>query len=203
MTKEAKPRYAMHVIRYRTKSGGTELANPFSVDCLVWSFTGTIFNQLADMTSEWGDMRKHDLLLGPCTVEDYQKFDINVAAKAAWLETPERQRLVKETFADNQIPDLTIAVGAVKQRQWVEQDIALIQEAWAQVNGASVAAGDTNLDSALDDLLAPFSDSKKATYDSALTKPGVDVEDTTPEEEAEVDSTVPDVDNFDELLADL
>jgi hypothetical protein len=147
-------RYAMHVIRYRTKPGDKqELSTPFSVDVLVWSYTDKTFNKIVDFREEWGDLRKHDLLLGPCTNETFQQFDITVAAKAAWLEDDERKRLTAQTFKENLIPDLTIAAGSVKQKQWVEQDIQSILEAWGQVHGAQSGADATGLDEDLNGLL--------------------------------------------------
>lgn len=154
--KEPQRRYAMHVIRYRTKAGTTDPATPFSVDLVVWSFTDKVFNRIADFKGEWGDLRKHDILAGPCTVEDFQQFELAVANKAAWLEDETRKKLVAETFRENQIPDLRIAVGADKQRQWIEQDIETIKEAWAQVRGheeSETTKDESGLDADLNDLL--------------------------------------------------
>lgn len=153
--REPQRRYAMHVIRYRTKGGGTEVAVPFSVEVVVWSFTDTIFNKIIDIKSEWGDLRKHDLLLGPCTVEDFQKFDITPASKAEWLADPERQKVTALTFRENQIPDLRIAAGSVKQKQWVEQDVDAIIENWRIVKGVEESTSSTvSLDDDLNSLLS-------------------------------------------------
>lgn len=134
MFQPPKRRYAMHIIRYKTKSGSFDLVQPYSVETLVWSFTDNVFNKLVDFKSEWGDLKKHDLMLGPCTVETFQQFDINVGAKAAWLEGgKERAELTKETFTSNMIDDLTIATGSKKKLEWVEQDVDTILEAWSEV----------------------------------------------------------------------
>lgn len=146
-------RYAMHVIRYRTKAGTDQVAIPFSVEVLVWSFTDQIFNKLVDLKAEWGDLRKHDLILGPCSDEMFQKFDISPSQKAEWLSDEERKQLTALTFKENQIPDLTIATGSAKQRSWVDQDIHQIMEAWAQVNGAEDVSSE-GLDTDLSDLLS-------------------------------------------------
>ena len=153
MTKAPQRRYAMHVIRYRTKGGTTEVATPFSVETLVWAFTDTVFNKIVDAAEEFGDLRKHDLLLGPCQApEHFQKFDITPAAKAVWLQSEEWKKLTAQTFKENQIPDLTIAAGSSKQKQWIEEDVQAILEAWAEVNGASSDV-DTDLDADLGSLL--------------------------------------------------
>ncbi len=188
MTAPPQRRYAVHVIRYRTKGGTTDLATPFSVETLVWAFTDTVFNKIVDAAEEWGDLRKHDLLLGPCQApEHFQKFDISVAAKAAWLESPERKQLTAQTFKDNQIPDLTIAAGSVKQKQWVEEDVQSILEAWAEVNGAE-ADDEVDLDTDLADLL----DSDEKDADGwAKAEPEESGEDS---DDAEVDDLLADLD---------
>lgn len=134
-------RYAMHVVRYKTKAGGFDPITPFSVEVVVWGFTDTIFNQIVDFKNEWGDLRKHDLLLGPCTNEMFQKFEINVAANAQWLVDESRRALVSEAFKENQIPDLAIACGSKKEQRWLDLDLEKIRDAWGVVNSSSVTPG--------------------------------------------------------------
>lgn len=172
-TKPPQRRYAMHVIRYRTKGGTTEVATPFSVETLVWAFTDTVFNKIVDAAEEFGDLRKHDLLLGPCQApEHFQKFDISPAAKAAWLESAERKQLTVQTFKENQIPDLTIAAGSAKQKQWIEEDIQSIKDAWAEVSGAS-ADVDVDLDTDLGSLLDGDTDAEGWSTPAAAKEAGV------------------------------
>lgn len=157
MTDAPQRRYAMHVIRYATKGGTYDPITPFSVQVLVYAFTDKVFNQIADFKNEWGDLRKHDLTL-ICTNEDFQGYDLSVAAKAAWLESKERQTLVLETFKNNQIPDLSIACGQKKEMRWIEQDISVIREKWAVVSNDSGDALDSldngaSLSEGLDSIL--------------------------------------------------
>ena len=153
-TQPPQRRYAMHVVKYKVKPGTHDVATPFSVDVAVWGFTDKIFNQIADYKKEWGDLRLHDLLLGPCTGENYQKFEISIANKAEWLVDEERKKRTVLTLKENQIEDLSIACGNKKQRQWVLEDIELVMEAWNQVNRASAeSAPSTVLDDDLNALL--------------------------------------------------
>lgn len=146
-----KRRYAMHVLRYRTKAGTTNVATPFSVELLVWAFTDRILNKLIELKEQWTSLQKHDLQLGPCTSETYQNFDISALPNAEWLTDDRRKTLTKETIAEGKIPDLTIAVGNVKKREWVEQDVAAIEEAWAEVRAYN--KGNSTPDESLDDGL--------------------------------------------------
>lgn len=155
-----KRRFAMHIIRYRTKSGSFTVANPFSVDILVWSFTDMVFNKLVDFKEEWGDLRRLDFLAGPCTNETFHKFDLNPGSDAAWLKDPDHKKIVAETFRDNQIPDLTVAVGRNVQPEWMKQDVAGIIEAWRQAKGAEDKGEGSqgNLDDDLNGLLGGADD---------------------------------------------
>lgn len=177
-------RYAMHVIRYRTKGGTSDIVTPFSVETLVWSFTDKTFNKIIDFKEEWEDLRKHDLLLGPCTNETFQQYDISVSAKAAWLEDDERRKLTALTFKENQIPDLTIACGSVKEKRWIDEDISVILAAWTEVNGAEskVTPDSASLDSDLSDLLGggdteKWSDSAPEADPADAEKPSAPVAD--------------------------
>jgi hypothetical protein len=164
-TDAPKRRYAMHVMRYRTKGNTSDIQNPFSVELLVWSFTQTVFNKLVDIRNdiEGGDLRKHDLVLGPCTNANFQQFDITPSLKKAeWMVDKERQVLFAETWKENQIPDLTIAIGARKKADWIKEDVATIKEAWSEVKAyENGGAKDTSLDTDLSALLDKEPDAAK------------------------------------------
>ncbi len=195
MTKPPQRRYAMHVIRYRTKGGTTEVATPFAVEVLVWAFTDTVFNKIVDAAEEFGDLRKHDLLLGPCQApEHFQKFDISPAAKAAWLESADRKALTLDTWKNNLIPDLTIAAGSSKQKQWIEEDVQTILDAWGEVSGAT-ADEDVDLDADLGALLDNNSgkDEEGWATKEAAAEVGLDVD---------LDDLTNDTESSDDLLPD-
>ena len=172
-TDPPKRRYAMHVMRYRTKTNTSEVATPFSVELLVWSFTQTVFNKLVDIRNEidGGDLRKHDLILGPCTNQTFQQFDITPGLKQAeWMADKERQSLFVETWKENQIPDLTIAIGSKKREDWIKEDIETIREAWNDVRAAESGESSTSLDTDLSSLL----DKETATEETWATSSGDD-----------------------------
>lgn len=157
-TDAPKRRYAMHVMRYRTKGNSEVVATPFSVELVVWAFTDKVFNKLVDIRNdiEGGDLRKHDIILGPCTNPGFQQFDITPSLKRAeWMADKERGAIFLETWKENQIPDLTVAIGNKKQENWIKEDIETIREAWAEVKayengGGSSTSLETDLSSLLD-----------------------------------------------------
>lgn len=155
-TDAPKRRYAMHVMRYRTKGNTADIQTPFSVELLVWSFTQTVFNKLTDIRNDIdsGDLRKHDLILGPCTNVGFQQFDITPSLKKAeWMADKERGALFLETWRENQIPDLTIAIGNNKQKSWLDQDIETIRDAWKEVQAYEARGSAADLDTDLSTLL--------------------------------------------------
>lgn len=121
-------RFAMHVIKYGTVPGGFDLRAPFVVETVVWAFNDTTFNKLADFRSEWGDLHTHDLMLGPCTNVQFQKIDIAVASRAAWLSNEETKRFTAQTFKGSQAPDLSVFCGRRSDRAFLLQDLARVAE---------------------------------------------------------------------------
>ncbi len=134
-------RFAMHVIRYATKQGSFEPAAPLSVQLVVWAYQDKVFNKLTDIVTEWGNLQNHDLLLGPCTVEMYQTFDIGVAAKAAWMLSKESQMLVVQTYKENQTKDLESFCGRKVDVKWMKEDLERIKARWRVVNGQTDVGG--------------------------------------------------------------
>jgi hypothetical protein len=187
MAQAPQPRYAMHVVKYGTKPNSMDVRTPYSVEIVVWAFTATIFNKIADLANTWGDIRKHDLLLGPCTNEVFQKFDISVAPNAEWLSDANRKAITAEAFKENQIPDLSIACGARKEKRFMDMDVETIRERWAVINGKpadAIAKGtsDADLDQDLSSLLntsAPAAAPAAAPVAAAPAAPVEDVWATT------------------------
>lgn len=152
-----KRRFAMHVVQYKVRPNSFTVATPFSVDLVVWGFTDMVFNQIVDAKNEWGDIRQHDFLLGPCTNKMFQKFDIKVGAEAEWLkhdERVDRKTLVLETFKENQIPDLSVAVGRAKSEQKIQMDVNAVLEAWGQIMGSKGSRSQSSLGEDLNALMA-------------------------------------------------
>lgn len=121
-------RYVAHVIRYRTASGSFNPTKPFSVELLVWAFADKKFNSLIDIAEEHGDLLKKDLLLGPCTNESFQNFDIQVGSDALALQSEERAQLIRETFEGNKVADLSLVAGRRKEERFLVLDIKQVND---------------------------------------------------------------------------
>jgi len=165
MVRPPERRFAMHVMRYSLKPGGFEPATPFAVQTIVWAFSDTVFNKIADFASEWGDLRQKDLLLGPCTNTVFQKYDINIAASAHWLSSPEVKQATVQTYKDNQCKDLSVFCGRRTDKSFILSDLDKIIERHALANGKTPPPGpfDSPAKSDIDDILSASSDSLVVT----------------------------------------
>lgn len=128
-------RFAMHVIKYAVKPNSWDLRGPFSCELEIWSFTDQIFNKLTDIKAQWQSLRKHDLLLGPCTNKDFQKFEIMVAPDAAWMLDERIKSTVVDTYRENKVADLEVFCGRRVERRWMEDDLDKIAQRWRIANG--------------------------------------------------------------------
>lgn len=156
-------RFAMHVTEYGTVHGSSELLEPFSCKLVMWTFTDKVYSQLVDIKREWKGLRSNDLILGPCTNEMFQQYDIKPAATAAWAGDEQRKKQVILSYQNNQtkLPKEEFC-GKATARQWIDQNLTTIRERWAIANGdTSSSLTDTpdvgTLAEGLDDLGAPSS----------------------------------------------
>lgn len=189
---QALPRYAMHVLRYGLQPGGFTIREPFTITTEAWVFAASRFNTLVELAQEWEDLRKHDLKLGPCENKNFQKYDINVSAKAEWLLTDERKKQAVTEYQNNRTNDLASLIGRKISRDQAEQDIARVVERINQAYGksvelpAAVATASASIDSDVTSLLGDkpaeqaaaaetFSAPVETPAESATEKPAADL----------------------------
>lgn len=201
-------RYAMHIIQYNTKPGGSSVATPFQVNTKVWAFSDTIFNKIIDFANEFGDLTQHDLLLGPCTNKGFQKYDISISAKAEWSQDEERKTLTKATFSQNRAQDLVIFCGAKKEQRWLEEDLSVITDAWSTVlrGGSEPDEEKTfsgfnsgNLDEGISGLL----DSTEETFPAKVANEEFNTPPAAPVAEEKPKNTTATTSSFEDLLSGL
>jgi hypothetical protein len=208
---QALPRYAMHVLRYNLQPGGFAIREPFGVTTEAWVYAASRFNALVDLAQEWGDLRKHDLKLGPCENKNFQKYDINVSAKAEWLQDDARKKQAAAEYQNNRTNDLASLIGRKISKEQAQQDIARVQERVAQAYGrtedlpAAAATASASIDSDVASLLGESTDTNPAPAGDVFGTP-------TPGEAAAAESIAPAADvpaaagadlSFDDVLATL
>jgi hypothetical protein len=152
-------RFAAHIIKYETKPGGFEVAEPFQVTVVAWSFPQRTFDKLITLLEEQEPKKlfHHDLLLGPCENEGFQKFDIQMSAKAAWIETEERKARTVEVWKNNQAPDLSAFLGWKQSPEQMSEDVNIVLLRHRQAQGVSTPEAqvdESSVDSLLDEMSA-------------------------------------------------
>lgn len=136
----AKPRYAQHTIRYGTKPGGWDLRYPNNCELVMWAYGSQIYDKLNNIFNQYGNLRTRDLLLGPCTDDGYQKFEVMVGPDAAWQKDDQLKQMVLETYKGNRYPgSREDFCGRKTDRAFVERDIERIAERWRDIHQASTA----------------------------------------------------------------
>jgi hypothetical protein len=214
-------RFAMHVIRYATKAGGFEVAEPFSVSTVAWAFGDRLFNTLTNYAVEWGDLLQHDLLLGPCESKQWQKFDVNIAGKAEWLASEERKKLVAETYKQNQSPDLMTLIGRSVSHETLEDELDKVLVNYRIAHGRRANEGMSSDEVAdaldIDSILNPSEsstpspveeadaavDADDVTEDPAAVADLIDNETPEAEQEGEQTETTGETVDLDDLLSEL
>lgn len=149
-------KYAANIIRYQTKPGTYDVKTPFSVEAMVWAFSGKKYETLYEIAQEWGPdvFRMKDLRFGPCTNKVFQQFEISTAKDAAYLKNSDDEKTVMDTYNENKLEDLSEAIGRRKEDHYIQMDLDSIAEAWAVVDaynarkaGLTVDLGETSADS--------------------------------------------------------
>lgn len=175
------PRYALNVVKYSTKPNG-DLADPFSVSVLVWVFGPQKFEQIRNLAKEGYDLKKHDLVLGPCSHEDFQKYDMIVSNKADWTATEATQKLTLDTFRSNRTEDLSKVIAPELDSAMISSYVERIKQKWDIVNGNVVTPTEAVL----------------AAAEAVASTPDVSFDVAPAGQSAEVSTS-----NFDDLLSGL
>jgi len=147
-------RFALNVVRY-AMTRDNKLVQPFACQNLVWTFTETTFNRLIEIAQEHGRLVGKDLLLGPCTNESFQKFEIQAGAQNLWQADDNVKKTVVATYEANKVADLERTCGRKAETRWMVKDIDTIAERWRIARGekdATEPAGSA-FDKGMADLL--------------------------------------------------
>lgn len=122
-------RIVFHVLRYATKTGSFEVAQPFQANLLAWEMPDTRFATLIDIASEHGDIRQIDLCLGPCTKPAWQTYDISPGAGRTLDNQDNRQRAM-EIIKENRADDLTPLLGRKASPEVLQGLVDDIVQTW-------------------------------------------------------------------------
>jgi len=198
-------RFLSYIFKYRTTKKGV-LEKPLSASLLLWVFGEGVYSNLVKKREEWGDLRKHDLLLGPCQAERFQKFSIEICSDALWLKDEQLKAMFIQTYKESKFADAELTkvlgrrVDANAMMGIVRKSCGVAPSVDATVG--VVASGDLDLDSILNPTVKE--DSEVASSSEGTKKAQVK-KDAKPEVASEVASSVDlnDTMDFDALLNDI
>lgn len=200
--KAPQPRFAMNIIKYGTRPGTTEVTTPFQVSVLAWVFGNEKFSKLRTLALDGWDLKTHDLNLGPCSNEGYQKYDIQISQQAAWLSNDETKQRTAETFKSNKLEDLSPLIAPKLESSVIQSYVDRVRKGWDIVNGTSMSNVQSILASAevpsLSDGLGALKDSVAGTGEVSYVAPA-----ETPQAPAATPSASAEAPSFDDLLSDL
>jgi hypothetical protein len=199
-------RFAVHVIRYAIKSGSFEVTEPYQVQVVAWNFTQRTFDKLITLLDEQEpkNLMVHDLLLGPCENANFQKFDIQMSAKAAWIETEQRKSYTATAWKNNQSPYLDQFLGRRSTPEQMTEDVQRVLMRYAQAQGVAGKPAESVSTEDVDSLLTEMEASppEQAADEVPVTAPVEDllkVETPAPA----TDGKAEDVQSFEELLGEI
>ena len=148
-------RFAAHIIQYTNLKPDSWELQQWGIAIKAWLFADKVFNTLINIKEDVGDIRTHDLYLGPCENENFQKFDIRPSTKQGmWLQRDEFKAAVSQLYTTGQTPYLEQLIGR-KSRDQLEQDLQRVLLRHREAYGSATTAEDTS-DAALaaEDLLS-------------------------------------------------
>jgi hypothetical protein len=156
-------RFAVHVLKYATRQGTSQLTSPFSVETRVWIMSENRFAQVvAKITEFGGDPTRVDLILGPCINASFQNYEIGVGQNCEMRADADRMKRAADTFKENNAGDLEPYCGIVKERRWVESDIEDVITAWRKASLGGSAPAPVDVSGTLDSTLLDSVSSPKS-----------------------------------------
>lgn len=216
-----KRRFVLHILKYQVKKGSFEVQQPFQAEVLAWELSENRFGQLVDINSEYGDIRKVDLTLGPCEIEAYQKYGISTG-NGYTLSESDNLAKASEIIKANKADDLTPLLGRKVTPNELQSQVADILRMWdrgfgttsSQAPGAAAPKGELDFTSFVQTPQAPAAAAAPAAVATeeavaapdlgSLATPQADPEPAAaPEPEEKPVSATTDVPDLDALLGSL
>lgn len=141
-------RYLGHVFHYNTRQGTASVSKPFSGTVKVWDLTSKRFELLHSIFLEHGDLRRKDLILGPCDNKQMQKYDIQVGkGDAVWTSDEAYQTYLLEAYEEGKVDDLEAVAAQRKSPAEMQSLVNEIVRAFNHATGAGTSTYESLLGS--------------------------------------------------------
>ncbi len=171
-----KRRFLVHVIKTATKPGSWEPTRnadkSVNTQVLAWSFTDVIFNKLVEYQSGFG-LKTHDIYYGPRTNPGFDTADVNIAPNTV-LDEAARANIFTD---DSKCEDLSVFAGFRKNKARMEDDLAIVDEAFAKANGTEASTGaKVTSTAALSEGIASLLDDDTTSGATTVSEPVADLD---------------------------
>lgn len=145
-------KFAVHVLKYGTKSGGSQVVTPLNLETFVWRMSEKRYGEVVRVIEEFGgDPMQVDLVLGPCTNKQFQNYKIGGAAKCEIAQSADAQKRAQETFEGNNAGDLSPYCGRRADTKFVEADVREIIALWNKAHSGGSSAPEPDFSESLGD----------------------------------------------------
>ena len=136
------PKYAQNILRYKTKPGTFQVADPFQAEVVAWVYSDGRFGTLCDIAGEHapkhgGSMRGVDLLVGPCKSGEFQNYDIQAGAECEWTADDERQAWVAKLYKNAKCETLTDLIARKASPTALSLTLDKVRARYAQIGNPS------------------------------------------------------------------
>lgn len=130
-------KFAVHVLKYATKSGSSKVSEPLSLTTLVWRLSEKRYAKVASIVEEFGgDPLTTDLILGPCINAGFQNYELAGSPVCAIATSEENLNRARQTYEGNNAGDLSPYCGRKSDPRYVKQDVDEILGRWRKVQQA-------------------------------------------------------------------
>jgi len=156
------------ILQYITNSKGQAL-KPINGIVKYWKFNAKKFTALKQIKDEFGELKKYDLLVGPCSSESFQNYDIRPGKDSLWSINPEDAKRISDYYKEERMGtkelvrligknvDYDIASGIVADltggsRTASSEDVYGVEDVVGDDTVAESSSGEVDVDALLDGL---------------------------------------------------
>lgn len=167
-------RFAVHVLKYQTHPGSARVVTPLGLETRVWRLSEKRYALVSERIEEFGgDPMGVDLILGPCTSQTYQNYEISGTPTCVVRQSEQTQQQAQATFQGNNAGDLSAYCGKRSDARSMQSDIDEVIGRWRAANQAGAPVPPPDFAGTLAEtgaaLIEPSSRSQPPTADlSAL-----------------------------------
>jgi hypothetical protein len=132
-------RFAMNVLKYKTKPDNWDAVVPVSLEVVVWAFNEGTWGEFLDLveSEEDGPIQGYDLRL-TCENEEFQTYKIQSSKKLVWKSDPAIEKMAWEVYENDKTSQEALenlCARANLDTSFMETDLETVRYSWDVANG--------------------------------------------------------------------